>query len=81
MDWQLIETLEEKREVLLFWPGEFLTIRIGSLLFKPLSGSIPIFKLELDYGDAGAWVYTHRDDDPPTHWMALPTAPAIHEGD
>lgn len=79
MDWQLIETLKEKRDVLLFWPGEYPIIRIGSLLYKPILADPPIFKLDLDYGDAGAWVFTNRDDGPPTHWMALPTAPTIHE--
>lgn len=77
-EWQPIETVTEGQEILLCWTwpdtGAKPIIRIGKLLYKPWPGDLPIFKLEIDYGDAGAWVYTAKDDVP-THWMSLPLAP------
>lgn len=63
-------------EVLLHWPvpDRPSIFRVGKLLYKPFPGDNPIWKLELDYGDAGAWVYVNRGDEQPTHWAAL-TAP------
>lgn len=67
----------EKQEVLLHWPVPGLppTYRLGSILHKPFGDEAPIWKFDLDYGDAGAWVYTNRGDEQPTHWAAL-TNPA-----
>lgn len=64
---------EEKQEVLLHWPvpGMKPIYRMGSLLFKPFADESPIWKFDLDYGDAGAWVFTSRGDEQPTHWAAI----------
>lgn len=74
-EWTLIsESLpDEKEEVLLFWPvpkGKPI-IRLGSMFYKPFEGDAVIWKFDLDYGDAGAWVYTNRGDDQPSHWMRI----------
>ncbi len=62
-----------KQEVLLHWPvpGMPPIYRLGALLHKPFGGEAPIWKFELDYGDAGAWVYTNRGDEQPTYWAVL----------
>lgn len=59
------------RVVLLCWPVPDMEpiYRLGSLLIKPWGADSPIWRLMLDYGDAGAWVFTSRDDEQPTHWL------------
>jgi len=79
MEWQALSDglPEEKQLVLLHWPIPDMPpiYRLGTLLYKPYPTDMPIWKLDLDYGVAGAWVYTGRDDKQPTHWMPLPAAP------
>lgn len=71
--WQPIETVPEKEQVLLRWTYDDTDdiVRIGELLYKPYGDAEPLFKLELDYGDAFSTIYTGKSDVP-THWMHLP---------
>lgn len=64
------------RVVLLCWPVPDMEpiYRLGSLLHRPIYPDAPIWKFMLDYGDAGAWVFTNREDEQPTHWAEI-TAP------
>lgn len=75
MNWNLIsEALPEVGQtVLLHWPtpGMPPIYRLGSILSKAFGVEVPIWKFNLDYGDAGAWVFTNREDEQPTHWAAL----------
>lgn len=79
MNWNLISDglPPEKQEVLLRWavPDMPSIFRLGTLLYEPFEGDDPIWKFDLDYGDAGAWVFTNRGDEQPTHWTVL-TEPA-----
>lgn len=79
-EWQSIETVPEKTDVLLLWPCPDTDpiVRIGNLRWRPFGNDKPIFKLEIDYGHCGAWVYTDQDDCP-THWHPVPQLPAISE--
>lgn len=83
MEWQPIETVPrdvkafDAPSVLLCWmypdvPGH--TIRIGRFFTETWPDKLLTFKIELDYGNAGGWVFTDRDDMP-THWMPLPEPP------
>ncbi|MGK2908783.1 MAG: hypothetical protein ACSLE1_03140 [Sphingobium sp.] len=73
--WKLLadEFPDVKQEVLLHWPVPDMKpiIRLGSMLYKPFGDDCPIWKFDLDYGDAGAWVFTNRGDEQPSHWMAI----------
>lgn len=77
--WNLISDglPEAKQTVLLHWPVPDMPpiYRLGCVLHKPFAGEAPIWKFDLDYGDAGAWVFTNRGDEQPTHWAAI-TDPA-----
>lgn len=77
------------RIVLLHWPvpGMEPIYRLGSLLHKPFPTEIPIWRFMLDYGDAGAWVFTNRGDEQPTHWAEIVAplprgteCPSSHDG-
>jgi len=81
-DWQTIaDNLPDKgSDVLVLWtyPDGDPIIRLGRFLLKSFArnvGDFPIFKIEVDYGDAGSWFYT-TSDDIPTHWHSLPELPA-----
>jgi hypothetical protein len=68
-----------KTEVLLLWTWPEADdakpiIRPGSLLFEPFDGK-PIFKIEVDLGDASAMFFTDKNDAP-THWQFMP---AVYE--
>ena len=70
-----------RQEVLLAYPvpnGKPI-IRLGSLLFKPFPSDMPIWKFDIDYGDSGAWAFSKREDEQPTHWMARPEFEARHD--
>jgi hypothetical protein len=75
MDWNLISDglPPVKQGVLLRWavPDMPSIFRLGSLLCAPILSDPPIWKFDLDYGDAGAWVFTNRRDEQPTHWAPL----------
>ena len=78
-EWQPIETLPEKTEVLLLWvypgaEGATSQIRIGSILYKPYGGEKPTIRLVLDIGDASAMFFMKREDAP-DYWMPLPEPP------
>lgn len=62
-----------KQEVLLHWvvPDMPPIYRLGRMLHQPLGDDAPIWKFEVDYGDAGSWVFTNRGDEQPTHWAEL----------
>lgn len=83
MIWKAIsEGLPEAgQEVLLHWPvpDRPPIYRLGKLLCKPILDDLPIWKFDLDYGDAGAWVFTNRGDEQPTYWALVigPEDPAI----
>ena len=82
-EWQPIETVPREGaefmnapEVLLCWwyPDSGPIIRIGRFFTETWRDKILRFKLEIDYGDLGAHVFTATDDQP-THWMPLPEPP------
>lgn len=82
--WQSMDDVlpAEKQEVLLCWTYPDWAdakplIRMGALMWKPRFNDAPIWQFNLDYGDAGAWVYTAKNDEQPTHWMPLPAAPEV----
>jgi len=79
--WKLLadEMPEEKKVVLLLWPVPDMKpiVRLGCIMWKPILSDQPIWKFELDCGDAGAWVFTNKDDEQPTYWMPIPAVPAM----
>jgi hypothetical protein len=85
MEWKTIDSVPREGaefmnapEVLLCWcyPDSGPIIRIGRFFTETWKDKILRFKLEIDYGDAGATVFTATDDQP-THWMPLPPAPSV----
>lgn len=81
--WQPIESVPRggvefmsAPDVLLCWryPDSSAIIRIGRFFTETWRDKILRFKLEIDYGDCGAQVFTATDDQP-THWMPLPEPP------
>ena len=88
MNWNMISDglPEEKEEVLLRWavPDMPSIFRIGRVLYKPFDGDPPIWKFELDCGDAGAMIFSNRDDEQPTHWAVMdeptPTPRGVNDG-
>lgn len=84
MTWQAIaDSLPPKgKEVLLLWTypdqAEVQIVRLGTFLMEAYRwklGTVPLFKIEVDCGDAGSWFYT-SSNDAPTHWHPLPELPA-----
>lgn len=82
-DWQPIETLTERQEVLLCWTWPDVAdakpiVRLGSLFTKGYSDVGNTYKIEVDLGDASAMFFTSNKDDQPTHWakIELPQVPA-----
>ena len=71
----------QNQDVLLLWtyPDTDITqVRLGSMFMEVYCrklGTVPLFKIEVDCGDAGSWFYTSKNDAP-THWHALPELPA-----
>lgn len=77
--WQPIETVpRDETNVILCWTfpnGVRPDIRIGRYWMESWPDRRPLFKLELDWGSAGSYVFTSHDEDCPTHWMPLPEPP------
>lgn len=69
----------EKQEVLLHWPvpDSSPTYRLGLMIFKPWEGQPPIWRFDLDCGDASACIFSDRDYEQPTHWAHLAAPPAL----
>ena len=83
MEWQPIDSVPRGEsafmsapEVLLCWcyPDSSAIIRIGRFFTETWQDKILRFKVEIDYGDSGGYVFTAVDDQP-THWMPLPEPP------
>ncbi len=85
MNWNLISDglPDEKVEVLLHWPvpGMPPVYRLGRLLFKCFPEDAPIWKFDLDCGDASATIFTNRGDEQPTHWAPLLSPIAKAQGE
>ena len=79
MEWQPIDTVpRDETHVLLCWTfnnGVRPDIRIGRYWHESWPDKRLLFKIELDMGSAGAYVFTSCDDEQPTHWMPLPEPP------
>jgi len=83
MTWQAItDSIPPKgQDVLLLWTypeqPEVQIIRLGRYFMEVFCrklGTVPLFKIDVDYGDAGSWFYTSKEDAP-THWHELPALP------
>lgn len=81
--WQAIadSVPDKSSEVLLLWSypeNDVQIIRMGRFFMTVYTRDgepRPLFKIDMDFGDFGSWVYTDRDD-PPMHWHVLPELPS-----